>query len=533
MSRAGPEGTVDFEALKAALSDPSAYPGQPDRVEVRETHASCAFLVGDEVYKLKKPVNFGFLDYSTLARRRLMCRREIELNRRLAPGVYLGVVPVTRSTDGRLLPGGRGPAVDYLVWMRRLDDARMLSSLVRSDEATMDAVIAIGRHLAAFHAKAGRSARIDSFGSAAAILRNQEENCSQVGPFAGIALSQGLYHEVCAFTGEFVRANRRLLRARVEGGWIRDGHGDLRCDHVYLQDGIQVIDCIEFNQRFRYADTASDIAFLAMDLEAHGAPDLARGLTTEYARASGGDLEPVLRFYLCYRAFTRGKVACLRAIQRGQAPAQTEAELDEARRFFHLALRYARDETRPVLVITSGVTGTGKSTLAEAIGGILAATVVSADPTRKRIADLAPGVHRDEAVDTGIYSPEMNLRTYGEMLARAERELARGRSVVLDATYRRRLDRDAVRFLARRAGARFLAVECVAPEAVVRERIERRRAEGSSWSDGRWELYLDQVATFEPLLELAPGEGVRIDTSAPRSRQLDAFLSVLEGGCAG
>jgi len=512
--------------LVAALRKRSFYPGASAPVELRETHASCVFLVGDDVYKLKKPVNFGFLDYSTLARRRRMCHREVELNRRLAPDVYLGVLPITGGPDGPRL-GGRGAAIDYVVHMRRLPDDRTLHELVRRDQACESDVRAVARRIAAFHANAGRGPRIDAFGSPAAISSNHEENFRQVAPFVGSALSRESYELVTAFVRDFLSGHRQVLLDRVRHGLIRDGHGDLRTEHVYLMNTIEIIDCIEFNQRFRYADTAADLAFLAMDLDALGAPDLSRTLIDEYQRVSGEGFETVLDFYLCYRAFTRGKVACLRSVQAGQGSSAHLAEATEARRFFHLASRYARHDRRPVVVVMAGPTATGKSTLAGALGDTLAARVVSADEVRKTLAGLSIVDHRDDAIDAGLYAPDVNRRVYAEMAAEAPRTLARGRSVVLDATHRRRANRDAVRSLAAAAGARFLVVECVAPDDAVRERIDKRRASGQSWSDGRWEVYMDQRQRFEPLIA-AEGDSVRVDTTAPLEQQLDRVLSGIQ-----
>lgn len=512
--------------LDEALRDPGFY-GTSSPVEVRETHASVVFLVGSDAYKLKKPVDFGFLDYSTLARRKLMCRREVELNRRLAPGVYLGVVPVMKGPAGFAL-GGRGQTVDYLVHMRRLDDQESLSALVRSGRATEMDALRVARRIAAFHAKAASGPTIGRFGRPAAIALNHEENFDQVLPFVGSAISRETFDEIAGGARRFLAKERKTLLSRVAAGHIRDGHGDLRAEHVYLEDGIDIIDCIEFNRRFRYADTAADLAFLAMDLDALGAPDLSRALVAEYGRAAGDDVAPVIGFYLCYRAFTRGKVACLRSSQPGQPQEARNAEVAEARRYFHLALKYGRGDSRPVVVLIAGLTGTGKSTLAAALGGVFAAEVATADEVRKRLAGITAGEHRDDPVDTGIYAPEVNVRVYGTLLAAAESALLRGRSVILDATYRRRSDRDAARFLARRMGARFAAVECVAPDEVVRERIEQRRAEGSSWSDGRWEVYLQQRAAFEPLEEIAVLERATVNASAPLAVQTAQVLHHIE-----
>lgn len=515
-------------ALLEALREPAFY-GVAGPVEVRETHASLVFLAGEHVYKLKKPVSFGFLDYSTPARRRLMCRREVELNRRLAPGVYLGVVPVKQHPGGFAL-GGAGRTVDYLVHMRRLDDTASLAAMVERGEATEDLVRRTARVIAEFHGKAERGTRIDAFGRPAAIARNHAENFAQVRPFVGVAISEAAFAEISTAAHRFIREERATLLARVAGGHIRDGHGDIRAEHVYLQDGIAIIDCIEFNRRFRYADTAADLAFLSMDLTALGVPGLARALVDEYQRASNDDVGPVLSFYHSYRAFTRGKVACLKWARPGPADGTRETALAEARRFFHLSLKYARCDTRPVLMLMAGLTGTGKSTLAAALRAVLPAQVITADEVRKRIAGVPAGAHRNDPLDSGLYSHTMNKQVYDALLSAAEDALRLGQDVILDATYRRRADREAARSLAGRMGAAFYAVECLAPEAVVRERIERRLTEGSAWSDGRWEVYLQQRAAFEPLEELPARERIAVDAALPISGQVGRVLEHIEHG---
>lgn len=521
-------GTHDHPpaALLKALRDPAFYAADGP-VEVRETHASLVFLVGADAYKLKKPVDFGFLDYSTLARRRLMCRREVELNRRLAPGVYLGVVPVTKERKGFAL-GGRGAVIDCLVHMRRLNDGNSLSALVRRREATEAGVRRVARKIAAFHSGAGRGPAIDAFGRPSAIARNHEENFAQVRPFVGHAISGETFTEITEAARRYLKEQRPALLARIAGGHIRDGHGDLRAEHVYMENGVEIIDCIEFTRRFRYADTAADAGFLAMDLEAHGVPDLARAFVAEYTHASADDMGPVLGFYQCYRAFTRGKVACLRWVQPGQEQAARDSELAEARRFFHLALKYARGGGGPVLILMCGLTGTGKSTLAAALGEVLAAEVVTADEVRKRMAGVPAEAGRDEPLDTGLYAPAMNAQVYEALHAAAECTLRRGRNVILDATYRRRSDRAAAGTMARRLGAELFVIECTAPERAVRERIERRRNEGGGWSDGRWEVYLQQRAAFEPLEELRERERIAIDTTQPLAVQVAEALWALE-----
>jgi aminoglycoside phosphotransferase family enzyme/predicted kinase len=495
-------------------------------VEIRETHVSRVYLVGPDVYKLKKAVSLGFLDYSTLEQRRRMCELEVELNRRLAPSVYLGVEKVTRAGSSFQL-GGTGRAVDYLVHMRRLPDERMLTSLIEADQAGAADLEQVGRRLAAFHRDAARGPAIDRFGLPETIAANVEENFDQVSPFVGRALTPAAFAAVATFARQFLRDQRDLLLDRVAAGCVCDGHGDLRTDHVYLDGGIEVIDCIEFNDRFRYGDRAADLAFLVMDLAAHGRPDLAGALLRGYRGLLDDDAGAVMDFYCCYRAFTRGKVACIRASQAPGTPGARDA-FAEARRYFHLALRYASGPRRPWLAVMCGLTGTGKTTLARRLAGLLAAEVLSADPIRKGLAGLAPTAARPDQLDDGLYSEEMNERVYRAMRDSARGRLAEGRDVILDATYRRRGDRLAARALAREMGADFLAVECVTAPEAVRRRLAERARDPSNWSDGRWEVYLAQREAFEPLDELSQDERLRVDTELPLERQAEEVLGALE-----
>ncbi|MCS6803431.1 MAG: AAA family ATPase [Chloroflexota bacterium] len=511
---------MELERLIAALADPACYPGAPP-VKVMQTHASVVFLAGDRAYKLKKPVNFGFLDYSTLARRRVMCLREVRLNQRLAPDVYLGVRPVVER-DGVIALGGTGQLVDWLVEMRRLPDERCLRHLVVERQVGEEEIRAIARRLAAFYAAPATARGAARYGSIAAIRGNAEENFRQIVPFVGTALSAAAYEEIVATGRALLRERHAIFEARRAAGKVRDGHGDLRCEHVYLLPEIAVVDCIEFNQRFRFGDQAGDLAFLAMDLEAHGRPDLAGALVAEFERAAEDDLSGVLDFFVAYRACVRGKVAALRAAEPEVGDEERSWALVEAARFFALARRVGRGDRAPRLIMICGLTGVGKSVLAQAVGRILGARVFEADETRKRLAGLEPTAHRDDALDDGLYAPAMNARVYAALLEGAAAELAAGRTAILDATYRRRADRAAAVALARKFGARLVVVECVADDATCLARIARRREDPGRHSDSRAEIYFAQRAAFEPLDELP--DRLTIDTRLPLARQALAVV---------
>lgn len=514
-------------ALIRALSDPALYPGRPTAIEVRQTHASCVFLTPTDVYKLKKPVDLGFLDYSTLPRRARMCRREVELNRRLAPSVYLDVERLVRGPQGGLRLGGSGRTVDYLVHMRRLPDEAALSAALAADAAGEAEVRRVATLVARFHSEAPVvSAR---FGAPRRLRREALDNFRALENAAVGHLSVPLTEKVREHTDAFFRDTQPLLEARARAGHVRECHGDLRAEHVYLmEDGVAIIDCVEFSRALRCIDTAVDIAFLVMDLVALGEAPMAVALTHHY-RAAGEDLpEDLLAFACGYRAMVRCKVAAIRALEPEMSPAARERAAGEAAALLYHAACFAVGERRPQLLLVSGLSGTGKSTLARRLNSALNWPVLSADETRKRLAGLRSGEHSPAALNAGLYSAEMNARVYGELLARAGRLLTVGRSVILDATFRRPADLLTARDLARAAGARFAAVECVAPDEVVRRRLdERSRTGGDPWSDATWEIYRAQRAARDAAPQ--PDLVLPVSTVADVPLQLAAVFEHLAG----
>lgn len=530
VSQSGGERRQDVSQLVAELKSSSLFGCDPGLIEVRQTHASIVFLTPTDVYKLKKPVDLGFLDYSTPRRRALMARREVDLNRRLAPSVYLGVKRLVRATDGRLTFADRGPAFDYLVHMRRLPDESSLVARVASGKAGEREVRTVARHVAEFHAAAAPAP--ERYGGAALLWRNARENLASLDSPAGRVLIRLMGEEVGQFMRDFLGSHKAALAARVAGGKIRDGHGDLRCEHVYFEgDAVQIIDCIEFCSRFRFGDVALDLAFLAMDLAASGFAPLARALVDEYKLASGDDIATWMPFYKAYRATVRCKVALVRAGEPEFSVGERDSARLEAARYLYAALRFGRGDERPWLVAVGGLTGTGKTTAARLLSAVLPASVISADETRKRLAGLGPNLHRYLPADEGLYSPEMNRAVYQQLAEQAEAALSRGQWVILDATYRRRADREVLRELAGRPGAKFLFVECDAPEDVVRARLAGREARGGDpWSDGRWETYCSQRVSFEPLSGPEHSDSVVLPTELGCIEQANLVLQRLAYG---
>lgn len=491
-----------------ALLDPLAYPERPASVELQQTQMSFIFLTGSHAYKTKKPVNLGYLDYTTLEKRGYFCRQELELNRRLSPGAYIGVLPVTQSPAGIQL-GGDGEVIEYAVKMKQLPRDRMMDVLLPQNLVTPAMLETVAALMADFHSRAATGPQISAFGSLEGIRTNNDENFSQTEKYIGSLITQRSHSLIREYTGGFIYGNADLFKRRVDQGRIRDCHGDLHCAHVCFASDIYIYDCIEFNDRFRYCDTASEIAFLAMDMDRYGRADLSASFVQSYIRA-GGDKEitALLDFYKCYRACVRGKVACFKyddPLLRDKDAIAREAGL-----YFDLAHKYAC--RKPVVIIVTGLIGTGKTTAARKIGQGLGYAVLSSDVIRKELAGVPAGEQHYDDFSSGLYSPAFTEKTYAELFSRAQGLLNKGQSVIMDASFKKRSDRAAALKLAAGSGANFLAVECVADEATIKGRLERRKQAGSV-SDGRWEIFADIKKDFEKVDEISGPGHIIFDTT--------------------
>lgn len=561
--------TFDFPTMLDALAHPRAFPFAlpiDTPIKVIQTHASAVLLTPDRAYKLKKPKNFGFFDFSTPALRRHFCGEEVLLNRRLAPRVYLGVAPVLANASGRLrfgptlspaetpVPGSsfNGECVvDYAVVMLRLPDEATLEHLVRAGTATPELLAEIARFVATFHASIPTNQHIESFGRLEVIRGNWEENFAQMQPYIGRTLDATSYDCLARYVQGFLDHRASLFASRMRDGYIRDCHGDLRLQHVYLLDtpgvsashpeSIVILDGIEFNERFRYSDVASEVAFLVMELDAAHRPDLSRAFVQSYVQAAGDDaLRELLPFYTCYRACVRGKVNSFQLDEAEVPPAQCELARQQATALFALAKSYADKPTRPTLLLVGGVIGTGKSTLALELQRELGWVLFSSDTLRKHLASLDPAQPVEEAFGQGIYSHEWTARIYEALVQEAGKVLADGRSVLLDATFLRRTDRQAAARLAAGLEANMMFVECSCPREVALKRLEQRWkarmagnlesvAVASGASDARPDLYDAQAAAWEPFEPREePGcEHVVITTSQPPEDSIEQLYKAL------
>ncbi|MCS7206766.1 MAG: AAA family ATPase [Dehalococcoidia bacterium] len=505
-------------ALVRDLLRPEAYPSEerPQAVQLVETHISWLFLTGRYVYKVKKPVDFGFLDFTTLEKRRHFCHEEVRLNRRLSPSVYLGVVEVYWDGLHHSFVGP-GEVVDYAVKMVHLPRERTLSALLQTHQVSAAQIRAVARRIAQFHATADTNPAITQMGGLDTVRHNIQENFIQTERYQGRSISPQTYDLLRAYSEAFMEVHAPLFAQRQAQGRIRDGHGDLHTGQIYLLDAdILFLDCIEFNERFRWADVCADVAFLAMDLDYHARPDLSQALVDEYVRISGDTgLLALLNFYKTYRAYVRGKVESFRLDEEGLSAEERQTILQRAQRYFALAEGYGRVLQGPALILVVGLIGTGKSTLARNLASLLGGEVISSDVVRKTLAGLAPTDRRWEPWGQGIYSPTMDLRTYQAMLEQADALLAQGKVVILDASFRSAARRQEAIALARRRGIPYFVVEAYAPEEVVRERLLRRQEHPHGPSDGRLELLPAFREHFDPLTDIPTEHLVRVNTSGP------------------
>jgi aminoglycoside phosphotransferase family enzyme len=328
------------KTINQALLNPETYPHKPQKIELVQTQMSFIFLTGEYVYKIKKPVNLGYLDYTTLEKRHFFCHQELELNRRLCPDVYLGVVPIIEK-KGELRIEELGKAIEYAVKMKQLPQDRMMNVLLPRGQVTREMVARVAEKLVSFHQKAETSQKIAAFGKLDVICQNTDENFAQTEKYIGISIPATKYAQIKGYTEDFITSNSALFDKRVRGGKIRDCHGDLHAAHVCFTDDICIYDCIEFNDRFRYCDVASEIAFLAMDLDRYQHSSLSRHLVNAYVRLSHDEeLMKLLNFYKCYRAYVRGKVEGFKLDDPLISQTEKSKALANARSYFQLAESY-------------------------------------------------------------------------------------------------------------------------------------------------------------------------------------------------
>jgi aminoglycoside phosphotransferase family enzyme/predicted kinase len=489
-----------IRSVLKSLLKPEAYPEDTKGVELVQTHVSYIFLTDAFAYKIKKAVDFGFLNFSTIDRRRFYCNEEVRLNRRLCPDVYLGVVELRETTNGAAFTD-TGTVIDYAVKMKRLPADRMLDKLVDRGEIDASTIRNIASLIAEFHRSAPSSACQSEHGRLDRIMFNWQENFEQMIPFENKTLPSFDRELIRSWVQKFSMEHGELFEKRVHEGYIRECDGDIHLENICLDnDAIHIFDCIEFNDRFRCCDTAADIAFLLMDLDFHGRCDLAEDAINEYVAVSGDQgAQALIYFYKIYRAYVRGKVESFRLNDSGIAAEEQSLAAQRAMRYFRLVRGYIERGTIPqTLFITCGLMGSGKSTLASQLSFELGVPLFSSDVIRKQLAGFPADQPVHNAYNEGLYSPQSHESTYAELFRQSEKQLVKGTSVIIDACFPSRLQRTRFVALAQQKGINCVILYLDGSEADIRRRLLERENKGPSVSDGRVELFAQQAAAFEP-----------------------------------
>ena len=484
---------MDLVRLIEALSSPTAYPEPPGEVQVRQTHISVVFLAGRHAYKIKKPVALGFLDFSTLEARRHYCAEEVRLNRRLAPAVYQGVVPVTRSGDG-LRFGGDGEAIEWAVQMKRLPEEATLFHHLHRGDIEPARIERLAQRIVDFHAAAATSPRIAAFARFDVIAGNVRDNLDVPSADVDNLVRRPVLERLRARMEETLAHLRPRIESRAARGVPRDTHGDLRLEHIYSfpdkkpPDDLVIVDCIEFNEQFRYADPVADMAFLVMDLMFEGRRDLARTFADAYFRAADDDEgRELLPLYTAYRSTVRARVGAIKCAEAEIPEGERLSARGRVRAHWLLALGELEDADRkPCLMLVGGLPGSGKSTLARGLAERTPLHVLRSDVVRKELAEGA-GVPLESRTVANIYTPEWTAKTYTECLRRAEELLFAGERVLVDATFREERWRRVFLEAAARWGVPAVFLLCSASPEVTRARLAARP---KGVSDADWSVYL-------------------------------------------
>lgn len=511
--------------LIASLRDPVCYPHRVDHIDVLETHISWVILTGPYAYKFKKPVNLGFLDFTTLEARRHYCEQELTLNRRLAPSLYEAVVPIGGSAAHPVI-GGDGPAVEYAVRMREFPQSALASRMLTQGDLTHEHLDAFAVRLAAFHATTGVAARNTPHGSPDAIMACARDNFTALERLLPDAADQTRLGELRAWTEQEYQSRRAWFGERHAQGFVRECHGDLHLANIVMLEGeLTPFDCIEFDAALRWIDVMNEVAFLAMDLMDRGRVDYAYRFLNGYLEASGdyGGLA-VLRFYRVYRALVRAKVHALRAAQAGLAAAERARLTAAARGYLTLALRCTQD-TQAAMILMHGFSGSGKSVVAQSLASELGAIRVRSDIERKRIAGLTPQARSGSELASGIYTVDLTDATYQRLLDLARLVTQAGYAAIVDATFIKRWQRDLFRRQAQNQGIPFIIVDVTAPEGTLRARITARLRANKDVSEADPAVLAHQIAAHDALTAEESPAVLRIDTARG---DVDAVLHTIQ-----
>ncbi|MBS3801270.1 MAG: AAA family ATPase [Candidatus Thermoplasmatota archaeon] len=526
---------MDQEIFVKQLQNPETFNlSKETNIQLIQTHISYVVLTESCAYKIKKPVDFGFLDFSTLEKRKHFCHEELRLNARLCPDLYKEVIMFTKKDDGKLEINGTGPIVEYAVKMKQFPQKNIMTQLLKEHKISKDHIDDLVDALVSFYKESPSTEEIASYGSIDAVKQNIDENFEQTKNKIDITISNDEFHHIKQANELFFKNKKDLLNHRKKNGFIKSCHGDLHSGNIVLfNDSLCVFDCIEFNKRFRYIDVASDIGFFAMDLDIQNHPFLSSYLITQYIKKSNDtSLLEVLNLYKSYRAYVRGKVLGIQLDDPHIEKQKKQELIKQISPYFSLSSYYASlmniqvNQQHPIVFMMSGLTGTGKSTVAGKIAVDYNAQIINTDVVRKETSGVDKFERHLDDPNTGMYSPERVHQTYEKVMNYAESVLNQGKNVVLDATFQKQEHRDMAKTVASKFNAAFIPIYCTCPEKVAKQWLEDRM-KSKNVSDGRWEIYQMQKDSFEMFTDKE--KPVIIDTAETDYKtRMNMFTSLLQ-----
>ncbi|MBI3771570.1 MAG: AAA family ATPase [Gammaproteobacteria bacterium] len=498
--------------LLTALQNPALFDHPVTGFEVIETHISWVLLTGPYAYKIKKPVDLGFLDFTTLEQRRHYCHQEMTLNRRLAPQLYLEVVAITGSEASPRLEGD-GDAIEYAVKMKQFDQPQQLDRVLARGELLPAHIDQLAARVAAFHQRIEVATTESPHGTAKAIFKPVTDNFLHIEPLLESSADKAALSRLQEWSVNTFQRLEYIFAERKANGYIRNCHGDMHLANMVLMDNeVVIFDCIEFNANLRWIDIISEVAFTTMDLAERGRPDFAARYLNTYLHYSGDYSGlAVLRFYQIYRALVRAKVTVIRMEQKDITPQQRDTLLRDYRRYIALAEQYTIPHQTP-LIITHGVSGSGKTTLTQPALEHYGLIRLRSDVERKRLFGLSPDARTDSAPGSGIYSPDAGQRTYRYLAELARTVINSGWPVVVDATFLKRSERELFQHLARELGIKFIIIHFYADEQLLRHWVMERQQQARDASEATLEILDRQLTTQEPLTDDEADMIIKIDS---------------------
>ncbi|PRY07271.1 hypothetical protein CLV24_1249 [Pontibacter ummariensis] len=518
------------EALIAFLQNPSSYPHHPPTVVIRQTHASVLAMAPPFVYKLKKHVNLGFLDFTQLQERKRNCERELELNSRFCADLYVAILPIAVKHE-QLHFGSEGEVVDYALQMKQLKDGYFLDQLLQAGKVTRSLLEAVLKVLKGFYEKHPPEPFVAPYGDMEGIRKAAEENLDVLEQHTGNVVHPAALQAIRHYFQGFFEENQSLLAKRVQEHRIRDCHGDLHLDHIHIRKGkVCIYDCIEFNDTFRYIDVASDIAFLAMDLDQHERPDLSSYVTSRMIELlDDPDIDSLVGFYKCYRACVRAKVECIKAGEPEVPATEQEAGRERAKRHVRLALRYVLFDSVPAVLIVCGRSGCGKTTLAESFSNLLGWEHLSSDVVRKGIAGLPLYDRSSPTTRQGLYSLPVTDKVYQALLEETLEHVKKLRGVVVDATFSLAKHRALFGQALDKRQVLYYFLEMQTSEGVIRNRLAERDKSPKVVSDARLEDVDSLKRIYQAPVEVQPAHLVRVNADSDADVTLANALHKLSG----